>query len=232
MESSSLEEEKIIKDVRKRFRLNKLEKETYGDEIKGIRNLFRLKMKINGIIRNIRNLFRLKKENKTINDRIIRDTWNLFENEGEDYYKPVRVGNFWSNSYIEYKSKGNRKTLSVEEYLNKIKPYLKIIMNNLKKSVMLKIQLTIAISFTSSKDNDEYCVMHSKSDNIEIIINVKEIFDLLIKKYQIGLEKTMGGSDFILDCVHLLYYKCHKINSNRGGSYIDSPDWIKTKKQQ
>ena len=32
----------------------------------------------------------------------------------------------------------------------------------------------------------------------------------------------MGGSDFIFDCVHLLYYKCHKINPNRGGSYIDS----------
>ena len=24
--------------------------------------------------------------------------------------------------------------------------------------------------------------------------------------------------------------KCHKINLNRGGSYIDSPDWIKNKK--
>ena len=29
---------------------------------------------------------------------------------------------------------------------------------------------------------------------------------------------------------YLLYYKCHKINPNRGGSYIDSPDWIKNKK--
>ena len=27
-----------------------------------------------------------------------------------------------------------------------------------------------------------------------------------------------------------MYYKCHKINPNRGGSYIDSPDWIKNKK--
>ena len=28
----------------------------------------------------------------------------------------------------------------------------------------------------------------------------------------------------------LLYYKCHKANPNCGGSYIDSPDWIKNKK--
>ena len=27
-----------------------------------------------------------------------------------------------------------------------------------------------------------------------------------------------------------MFYKCHKINPNRGGLYIDSPDWIKNKK--
>ena len=41
----------------------------------------------------------------------------------------------------------------------------------------------------------------------------------------------MRSSDFIFDCVHLLYYKCHKINSNRGELYIDSPNWIKKTKK-
>ena len=27
-----------------------------------------------------------------------------------------------------------------------------------------------------------------------------------------------------------MYYKCHQVNLNYGGSYIDSPDWIKKKK--
>ena len=27
----------------------------------------------------------------------------------ENYYKPVRVSNFWSDNYIEYKSKCDRK---------------------------------------------------------------------------------------------------------------------------
>ena len=40
----------------------------------------------------------------------------------------------------------------------------------------------------------------------------------------------MRGSDFILDSVHLIYYKCHKVHFSCGGSYIDSPDWIKKKK--
>ena len=60
----------------------------------------------------------------------------------ENYSKPVIVGNLWSNNYIEHESNGDRnKTLSVEEYLNKIRPYLKDIINNLKKSGPWKIQL-------------------------------------------------------------------------------------------
>ena len=40
----------------------------------------------------------------------------------------------------------------------------------------------------------------------------------------------MKGSAFIFDYVHLLYYKCRKINLNRGGLSIDFPDWIKKTK--
>ena len=39
---------------------------------------------------------------------------------------------------------------------------------------MWKTQLTISVNFISSKDdNDEERVMHSKSDNMEIMINDK-----------------------------------------------------------
>ena len=40
----------------------------------------------------------------------------------------------------------------------------------------------------------------------------------------------MKESDFIFDSVQLMYYKCRKVNFMCGGSYIDSPDWIKKKK--
>ena len=36
---------------------------------------------------------------------------------------------------------------------------------------MWKIQLAIASNFISSVDNHEECIMHWKSDNIEIMIN-------------------------------------------------------------
>ena len=40
----------------------------------------------------------------------------------------------------------------------------------------------------------------------------------------------MKGSRFVFDYVQLLYYKCHEIKPNHGGSYIDTPDQIKKKK--
>ena len=42
--------------------------------------------------------------------------------------------------------------------------------------------------------------------------------------------ESMKGGEFVFNYVHLFYYKCHRINLHRDGSYIDSPDWIKSKK--
>ena len=76
--------------------------------------------------------------------------------------------------------------------------------------------------------------MHSKCDNIEIMISdetddvIKELFDSLKSRYQNNLE-SMKESEFVFDYVHLLCYKFHKINPNCGGSYTDSPNWIKIK---
>ena len=95
--------------------------------------------------------------------------------------------------------------------------------------------MTITNNFISSLDNDEERVMHSKSDNPEIMINdeedeiIEQLFDLLKSRYQNNLE-SIRSSEFVFDCVCLLYYNCHKIIISPGGSYIDSPDWIITKK--
>ena len=40
----------------------------------------------------------------------MRDIRNLFEHE-EDYYKPVRVLNIWSNNHIKYESTGHRNKI-------------------------------------------------------------------------------------------------------------------------
>ena len=64
--------------------------------------------------------------------------------------------------------------------------------------------------------------MHSKSDNIEIMISdeadevIKGLSDSLKNRYQNNLESTKV-SEFVFDYVQLLYYKYDKINANRGG---------------
>ena len=58
----------------------------------------------------------------------------------------------------------------------------------------------------------------------------KNLLISLLQKYQDGLEKSMRGSEFICDSVALLYYHLQKIGLKRGGSYIDSPEWLKNKK--
>ena len=80
--------------------------------------------------------------------------------------------------------------------------------------------------------------MHSKSNKIKFTSYndakevVDELFNSLRSRYQGNLETLMRGSDFIFDSVQMMYYKCHKVNFRHGGSYVDSPDWIKKKKQQ
>ena len=74
--------------------------------------------------------------------------FSQYEEEEENYCKQVKISSFWSNNYTEQEINSDRnKTLSVEKHLNKIRPYLKNIINNLKKSDTWKIQLTKANNF-------------------------------------------------------------------------------------
>ena len=58
----------------------------------------------------------------------------LFESDEDDYYKPIRTGNAFSSNYIEYESNSDKdKSLSVKEYLNKNRPYLSDMINDLKR---------------------------------------------------------------------------------------------------
>ena len=97
-------------------------------KIQNIRNPFILRKKK-------RNLIREKKEtnNRLIKDIIIRDIRTLLEEE--DYYKLKRVSNFWNNNYVEYQNNGDKdRNLSLDEYLNKMKSYLRDITIDLQNS--------------------------------------------------------------------------------------------------
>ena len=87
------------------------------------------------------------------------------------------------------------------------------------------------INFISLKPgSDETRIMHTRSDNEEFMNGsdtdeiIKGLFESFLQKYEENLQNKMRRSDFEL------YYDFNKISLNRGGSYIDSPKWLKDKK--
>ena len=183
-----------------------------------------------------------KGKDNAIKDKVLKDITALFESDENDYYKPIRKSDAFNSNYSEYESKSDRdKYLSVKKYLNKIRPYLSDMISDLKTQGEWKTGLTIATDFMSCidsknpKDSNETSTLCTKSNNIEIIIGnatdeiTEKLFESLLQIDQGRLEESLKGSKFIFS-IHQLYYKCHQVSLNCGGSYIDSPKWVKNKK--
>ena len=160
---------------------------------------------------------------------MIRNVRYLFDlSINEDYYKPIMAKSAFNGSYIQYESKEDKgKNLSIKEYLNIINPFLSDIINDHKTrglaryhsgnktwveetSSERKIQLTMTFNFISSKDSDETRTMHTKSNNVEIMIDsetneiIEDLFESFLQKYQEGLEESMRGSEFSYDSIDAL----------------------------
>ena len=137
----------------------------------------------------------------------IRRVKDLFDEIDKNYYEPVIIKSSFKNNYIVYQSRGDKeKTLSPEEYLDMIRPYLRDLINNHQAPLEgysgndnnlhgeWKIQLTMQINFVSSLDPGEIRTVDSKNKNIEILVgsktdNIIELFESFLQKYQEELEE-------------------------------------------
>ena len=168
----------------------------------------------------------------------IRDIENLFDaDNNEDYYKPILVKSSFKENYKYYESRGDKdKKLSIEQYLDMIKPYLsdlinenKAIENNFNK---WKIQIKMHVNFVSSNDTGEICTIFVLSDNDEIMLGnemddiVKRPINSFLNNYQKEEIIWRNGSNFVFESVDILSYHIHKTSLRRGNSYIKSPEWI------
>ena len=148
-------------------------------------------------------------------------------------YEPVLIKSGFEGNYLEYMSYGNN-SLSFDEYLELIKPYLNDLINVYKTKGEWKLQLSAEVS--KKPDSDETRVMYTKSFCEEIMSRseTEEIMEKLImsllQKYQNNLQNKMKGSDFILNEVNYLFYYFNRITITKGGSYIESLKWLKDKK--
>ena len=99
------------------------------------------------------NLNKLKRHRYNIIDNIdykgIREIENLFNkiNE-EDYYEPIKTKLAFDDDYIEYESRRDKdNNLSLVEYLNIIRLFLRDMIDNHKTHSEWKIQLIMRINF-------------------------------------------------------------------------------------
>ena len=97
--------------------------------------------------------------------------------------------------------------------------------------------MTAAINSVSLKPGSaETRVIYTRGFNEEIMEGsdtdevIKSFFEPFLKIYDLNLQEKMKGSDFAFDGVNSLYYDFNKTSIIRGGSYIDSPQWLKNKK--
>ena len=111
----------------------------------------------------------------------------------EDYYKPIIVNSASDNNYIQYESRGDT-ILKSKEYLRMIEPYLVDMINDYKNKGEWIIQLTVEIN-SIKQDSNETHIMHTKSDNAEIMIGsdtnevIEDLFKSLLQRYQEKLEE-------------------------------------------
>ena len=99
-----------------------------------------------------------------------------------------------------------------------------------------KVQLIMGINFMNINDKEKSHTFHVKSDNVEMTqgTNTSDIFNKLIDsffpQYQKKEQILRGGSDYIFDSVDILGIHFHNIKLKRDKSYIESPEWISSKK--
>ena len=59
---------------------------------------------------------------------------------------------------------------------------------------------------------------------------IEKLFDSF-GKISRRIRRKVEKSNLVFNSVDALYYKLHRKSLDRGGSYIDSPEWLKIKKQ-
>ena len=107
------------------------------------------------------------------------------------YYEPKKIKRAFDGNYVLYESKRDKDAkLALWEYFDKIKPYLKDMIDDYKSKGGWKIQITMRIIFIFFIDKNETQVMHTKNDNVEIMNGtdtsyaINELIDSFMKRCQ------------------------------------------------
>ena len=173
--------------------------------------------------------------------RIVEDVANseVVELALAKRFRPEEIEGAFDGGYVRFRSKGVEKhqgVVSIKEYIQRTRHHvLKVFEEMVGRGESWKAQLNIVILFRK-RDGSEGTEKPTWSTPPHVIMegsDLEEVLDemrtSLMRQYE-RIINTMEASDFVFIRVVEMTYHCHRVDLNRGGSYIELPEWVKNKK--
>ena len=167
--------------------------------------------------------------------KVLDISYSLYPIVLDKDHEPVIIHSSFLKGYERYQISGDmNKELSLNDYLNTIRPNVEELSNK-KKALEKRVQVTLSLIFLNYF-TDETVEKWVYSDNIDLRATddqkerTTKLFNPLLHRYQETLEQKMEGISFVFDYVNYLDIKFQQVDLIRGRSYIESPTWLASKK--
>ena len=153
----------------------------------------------------------------------------------DNCYAPILTSSLFDKGYQRYHFRGDKmRNMSVKSYFDKILPYLSVLIDE-NKVYEQKIQIDIGFNMIHisnnrrithfSRSDNEICRPSSNTNKL-----LRQLLTSLYEKYQNDLELSREKSSFVYERVEECNVHLHRIDLRRGALFIDSPEWLKSKK--
>ena len=143
----------------------------------------------------------------------------------------------FKGTFSEYEMNGSINVLTFKEYLDKIYLPLKNKLEEIKKPSMVEKKILLRSLVVFKKINNEFEIFIKYIDSSGIPLRygdnvsefIRKLYDSLLVEYEKS-ESSLKGTNFVFNSVNLSYLQVVKTSLKRGGSYIETPEWIDKKK--
>ena len=212
---------KRLDEIDKKTRINRTEKKILLEELSKISIDLQYKRKRIGSADDSDDYYGLRDLEYTFGDL-------------DDYYKPILAKENFNGNYQMYTCREDKNgDMDIDMYPDKVRPYLITLIDEKKLSEQ-KIKLDIAINLRHITKNDRN-TFYVKSKNITCLLSdnsediLEQLINLLRNYYEDKLLLCRIDSSYVYESVEGISIHFHKIDLNRGTSYIPLPDWLKNK---
>ena len=163
---------------------------------------------------------------------------DVLEDVANEEFKPVSIEGAFEGNFICFRSEGveeGKPLVSIDQYLKKVKRHvLKNLSDVVKTGDNWKVQLNVATLFRKVDGEDEgvnpiWSTPHVIMRGTDLGEVIEEMYQKILSDYE-TLSQACESSNYVFVRIVEMTYHCHKVDMNRGGSYVDLPEWIKNKK--